>query len=237
MRNRIRTMHRTTLPALLLAAALTPVIPALASSPEATVRQQVRITEGYDTATGSLPGDSGELMSRSGTRHGSGHWPPEIWIADVGMSLFGDRDQDGYFSGFAVSIDADIDYGQAEVYASLYLARDDEALRPFHTTAVFSLYDRSATDRYRIEAQLIDAFAPGHYDLLIDLHDAHTGHIVDTVSAVTFRNLENLPLESDDHAPPTTAASLTITEYGGNTGPAALLLLLLASWYRHRARD
>jgi len=125
----------------------------------------------------------------------------EIWVADVGALLFSDTDHDGYFAGFSVSLDVDVEWGFADVYAKIYLQPNGDELRFLHATNVFTVYEREASDRYRVDIDLIDNYPAGDYDVIIDLVDASNNHLVDSVSYLTHRNLDNLPLESADYQP------------------------------------
>jgi len=125
----------------------------------------------------------------------------EIWVADVGTLLFSDTDDDGYFSGFSLSLDVDVEWDTAEVFAKIYLQPDNADSSLLHTTNVFTIYERAATDRYRVEVELLDNYPAGNYDLIVDVVNASTGRVADSVSYATHLNLDDLPLESADYQP------------------------------------
>jgi len=76
------------------------------------------------------------------TRH---HDDPEIWVADLSTLLYSDTDDDGYFAGFSLSIDVDVQWDTADVYAELYLQRSGAEPSFLHSTNVFTIYDRALT--------------------------------------------------------------------------------------------
>ena len=153
---------------------------------------QTAVTEGYVT-----PELTGTKSGSVSTRNNNGS--VDIWVADIDTFLDNDKDYDGYFAGLSVSMDIDVDWDWADVYAQIYLQRSGRSPRLLHVTQVFSIYEQDSLDRYQVAVDLLDNTPAGHYDLLIDVIDARTGYVVDSVSNSTHSNLQNLPLESDDH--------------------------------------
>jgi hypothetical protein len=122
-----------------------------------------------------------------------------IWISNIGTSLYIDGDQDGYFSAFSLTIDADTDYSQADVYATVDIRRSGGERESLHTTETFSIYGNSLTDEYRVDIELIRNYPIGDYDLFINLVDANNhALLVDSVGPSDISNLSRLPLESED---------------------------------------
>lgn len=121
-----------------------------------------------------------------------------IWITDIGTLLYSDDDQDGYFSGFSLTIDADTEYSQADVYATIDVQRSQGERERLHTTDSFSIYGNSLTDEYRIDIELVRNYPIGDYDLFVNLIDANDHEVVDSVGAYDISNLYRLPLESED---------------------------------------
>jgi len=124
---------------------------------------------------------------------------PEIWVADLETLLYNDADQDGYYTSFRLLLDVDVDWDIVDVYAKIYLQPDGADEQLFYTTEVFTLFNTSSTDRYRVDVDLYENYAPDDYDLIIDIVNAHTGKVVDSVSDITHRNLDDLPLESGEY--------------------------------------
>jgi len=148
----------------------------------------------YQNADQARSAASREDTARNGGRHS---WHRGIVIADVGTHVFSDFDQDGYFTHFSVSFDVDTGYGEAWVYARIYLREGSGDYVLFHTTEVFEIYGNLSTDRYKVESKLLANYPASYYDILIDVYVAGDTEIRDTVDATTHRNLFALPLESD----------------------------------------
>ena len=171
--------------------------------------------------------------------HGSFLWhDDDAWITDIGTLLYGDRDRDGYFTWFGLTIDADTWLSVSEVYVSIDIQRSFAPRERLHTSNVFSLYGRSLSDDYRIDIDLVQNYPAGNYDLTVNLHDAYDGHLLDTVSADEFTNLSGLPLESEEydsdrhpveepHRPGTPVYNddIRVVEYAGSSSLALLILL------------
>lgn len=132
------------------------------------------------------------------TRHSIDWYLQDTWISDIGILLFHDDDQDGYFSGFSLSVDVDSTWSHSDVYLNLFLQRDLYPIRELHTSAVFEIYERTAADEYRIDIELVQNHAIDQYDLMIEVRDAHDHQLLDQVGAADFANLRALPLESED---------------------------------------
>lgn len=161
-----------------------------------------------------------------------------IWITNIGTSLYVDNDQDGYFSAFSLTIDADTDYSQADVYATIDVQRSGGERETLHTTGTFSIYGNSLSDEYRVDIELVRNYPIGDYDLYINLVDANNHALVDSVGPNDISNLSRLPLESleldNDPAPYTTAApshtptintDIRVVEYSGSSSIWLLLAL------------
>jgi len=164
-----------------------------------SVLDNSRISEGYDNPEEALNQSAAiktpELTNtqRAATRHGL---HSEVWVSDVSTVLYDDTDHDGYFSGFSVSLDVDVTEDSAAVYADIYLQSSGSVPELFHTTNVFSVYEQESFDRYRVDVNLTDNIHAGDYDLLIEVVNAHSLEIEDTVSYLTHSNLSHLPLEA-----------------------------------------
>lgn len=211
--------------------------------PQATTNYTA-ITEGYTTAVEQWP-DIAKASRDQALARSRSHDPDlsAIWIVGIGTRLFADRDHDGYFAGFSVLIDVDIDYGHNDVFATLYLQGGAASPALVHTTHTFSIYGTGVADEYRVDIELLEHFIAAHYDLRIDIHDAWTGQLVDSVSAREFSSLRGLPLESDDfqttshwpaHHAPANDDYLAV-EYAGFL--SQWFLLALAAWTVIRRRQ
>ncbi|MEE9333222.1 MAG: choice-of-anchor H family protein [Granulosicoccaceae bacterium] len=190
-----------------------------------TVSNELRITEGYSAsveewaAVKSEQETQGHVVYLNNSNHHS-----DVWVDDVGTSLFADNDHDGYFGGFSLSFDVDTSYGSQDIYATVFLQLGNQSPVVLLTSKIFTIYGRSGSDIYRVEAQLIDQYPAGDYQVRIDIHDAHNGQVLDSVDDQSFRNLRNLPLEAEPYHDGVTSAAI-ITEFAGFGGPLLLLIL------------
>lgn len=188
-----------------------------------SVSDQAIVTEGYKRSVEEWIEGVERHRNISGTKHND-HRDPEVWIASVGTLLFDDTDEDGYFSGFSLSIDADVEWGHTDVYLNIYLQEQGYENRLFHTSSAYTIYDNSESDEYGIEVELLDNYPANLYDIQIDLHDAHSYEILDSVSSVEMQNLGGLPLESEATQPPPPQPSENIVTHVGSAGPFMLIL-------------
>ncbi|MFS1702988.1 choice-of-anchor H family protein [Alteromonas sp. AMM-1] len=163
----------------------------------------------------SLSGKTGEMLRT--TDH------IDFWFYDAWITLFGDRDYDGYFSGFSLEFDADTAYYQAPVYAIVYLGKNDY-YEPFHVTSVFTLYGESSDDSVLLESDLVTGYPTGDYDILIELIDAATEKHVATIDAYTDADLSYQSLESADFDQPYTS-EVVVEYHAGSWGIFGLLAL------------
>ncbi|TPV56907.1 hypothetical protein FJ444_14215 [Aestuariibacter sp. GS-14] len=147
----------------------------------------------------------------------------DFWFYDAWITLFGDRDYDGYFSGFSLEFDADTAYYQAPVYAIVYLGKNDY-YEPFHVTSVFTLYGESSDDSVLLESDLVTGYPTGDYDILIELIDAATEQHVATIDAYTDADLSYQSLESADFDQPYTS-EVVVEYHAGSWGIFGLLAL------------
>lgn len=188
--------------------------------------------------------------------HAFGHIDDElgdVWINDVGALLDIDRDRDGWFSRFVISVDADVDrtyshdrqFGsEARVYVRLSLTDSSGIESLLYDSADFDIYGLSSGDRHRIELDLRDAYPEDNYDMVIELRDAFDNLLLDVVDARDFRTLNGLPLEdaqrdgriaNDGHAGGGSRDDVVAVEYAGGSGPLFLLLGLAAISWRRRS--
>lgn len=170
----------------------------------------------------------------------------ESWITDVGVLLYGDRDQDGHYTGLSISVDADTRWAHTDVYLTLTLRPYHGTTEELHTSAVFPLYGQSMADEYRIDIELIRDYPSNHHDLTIELRDAWDGRTLDHVGAAGFSNLRALPLESEDQdeavfipdlpgpAPIPGNDDVRVEEHAGSLATPFAMILTLLMLYRRR---
>lgn len=192
----------------------------------------VRVREGFPhdlqlarvETVGGAPAPA--AVTRDAHADDARHHLQEAYVVDIDTTLVGDADHDGYHRGFAITVDIDTTVGWLDVFVRLYLQPDHSRLDSLHTGRPFRVSGADHRDRWRIEIELLDRWRTDHYDIVVEVVDAHTGHVLDTVGPHEFRNLGHLPLETDEHFP---ADDFVAVSY---TGSAALLPLLLAfGWF------
>jgi hypothetical protein len=165
----------------------------------------------------------------------------DTWITDVGTLLYGDEDNDGYYTGLSLSLDADTRYTDIDVYTTIDLQRIPGTRERLHTSGLFTLSGDSLNDEYRIDIDLLRNYPIGSYDLYIDLYDAHDHRMLDGIDASHFSNLAALPLESEDfdsiaylgshpdihpvREPPVRSDDIRVQEYAGSAGWITTLIL------------
>lgn len=187
-----------------------------------TVGENRIVTEGYVHSLDDWIESVEKHRRAGGTKH-SDHKDPNVYIAHVGTLLFDDRDGDGYFSGFSLSVDTDIEWGHGDIYLSIYLQEQGTDKRLFHTSSAFTIYGNSESDEYGIEVELLENYPAGNYDIQIDVHDAYGYEVLDSISSEEQQNLGALPLESELAGP--IYHDETVTEHVGGAGPVILVLV------------
>ncbi|NND91783.1 MAG: hypothetical protein HKN42_13055 [Granulosicoccus sp.] len=161
------------------------------------------VQPGIDVPQGYFPDPAGALYTSDPELQDTtlGHIPwsaEDAWITDIGMLLFSDQDQDGYYTGFSLTLDADTRHNELDVYVSLDIQRTFAQSERLHISDTFTLYGNSPSDEYRIEIELVQHYPAGLYDVRLTLHDAYDHRQLDSISAADFTNLSDLPLESEE---------------------------------------
>lgn len=193
-------------------------------------------------------------------RHHGTSFDVDTWIIGIGTLFYRDNDEDGYFSGISLSIDADTDYEQTEIYASIDAQPTFGARERLLTSANFTIYANQLSDEYRIDIDLLTNYQTNNYDLYIKLHDAYDHRVLDSVSAGEFSNLYRLPLESQDrdlpyvneheidpayhHTPPSAPVDtdVRVVEFAGSSGIFLIMAIMSIvamrkpGCYRHESR-
>lgn len=154
-------------------------------------------------------------------------------IYDARTLLSGDDDGDGFYHQLRVIFDADVDHGDAYVYARLFLSYEGGPWNHYFTTDVFHILEESSYDDYEVLTRLLEGYPPGYYDVLIELYEADWDvHVAsygpyedDALSAIP---LEDLQEDSLDDVP--------VSDSHGGGGSIGLVgLLLLGLWRRRLA--
>ena len=149
----------------------------------------------------------------------------EFWFYDAYVTLFGDSDGDGYYTGIELEFDADTVYTAADVYAVTYLSLDYGPWNEYAVTADFTLYGASDTDLYVIETELVTGYPTGDYDILIELYDTFDGSLVASFGPDETSELSFLPLEDTTYDAPSGTTTQVVINSGGGGSFSWLLLL------------
>ena len=152
----------------------------------------------------------------------------EFWIYDAWVEFYRDNDRDGYFNHFSVEFDADTEYSSAQVYARLYLGKN-EIFKEYHTTSNFDIFSDNSDDSFVVESELLKGFSSAEYEVLIELYDAYTDELVAVLDGNDDADLYLLSLESKDYE---YTQVVIVNEHGGSLGWLSLLLLPLLLVYR-----
>jgi hypothetical protein len=148
----------------------------------------------------------------------------DIWIYDARTRLLEDYDHDNYFYVFKVSFDVDTLYSHADLYARLYLG-DGEIYREYHTTSVFHIDDTDGDDEFTVETELLSGYASWDYDVLIEIYEAGSDHLVAVYDNLDDADLSYLPLESYDYEYRPATPSPPISRSREHGGSLAFMLL------------
>ena len=157
-----------------------------------------RVTERTTGSPEELAASAALALQTTQFRHRPDLVFNETWVAEIGTLLTRDLDNDGYFTGFSLSIDVDTYFTNQDVYLALFTRDSSGAESPLHRTRNFSIYGNALTDEYEIDIDLVSSYPADTYDLIIDVHDARDDRILDSIDNRQFSNLRSLPLESED---------------------------------------
>jgi hypothetical protein len=160
----------------------------------------------------------------------------DTWIYEATVTLFADLDADGYAHYVRVRFDADSIYDPATVYAELYLSADGDSWELLYTTKDFTVLGRSPDDDYEVETELVSGYPAGKYDLLIELHDAADGTLLDEFGPDESADLSLLPLEDSTRDGVVVEPPPAHHHGGGALGWLALPGLAAALFARRRER-
>lgn len=152
-------------------------------------------------------------------------------IFDAQTVLNIDDDADGFFQHLKVTFDADVDYGDAHVYAMLYLSLEGGPWNHYFTTDVFHIEEDFSDDEYVVETRLLEGYPTGYYDVLIELYEADLDIHVASYGPNDTDMLFALPLEDQQRDYPSTDYYVYDDCHdcggGGSFGWFSLLSLLL----------
>lgn len=196
------------------------------------VRAPATESENYDSQEQTL-------QSRTYAAHSDQYF--DIYEAD--FFLASDLDGDSYHHRLGLIFDVDVMYGNADIYAKIYLRRDGEPWTQVFTTDLFTIVDDSVADRYEVQTELVEGYAPGYYSVLIEIYSLHHASMV--ASAVMDYNShgEQLRLEDQSWDEPysygytETYTEVTYSHGGGSMSILPMLLGLLVIAARGRKKS
>ena len=202
------------------------LIPALSSASEQG--NGVTIEQGY--AAPFTP----EASPAHFARHAS--YPDDRYYAITGLdlTLYRDRDHDGYFSAFELITDVDVEYGSAQVWLEIWIRPYGGYYEHLLSSDPFIIEGAAAADTYIIDASLDYDIPADYYDILIELHSSSvSGSPVAFADDYSDAALSQLPLESTRTYQD--SSSVYVSAYGaGAGGPALLAVGLIALLLRRR---
>jgi len=99
-------------------------------------------------------------------------------VFDANVSLLSDLDGDGYHHAINLFFDVDVSDESATVYAKLYLSLNGGPWHQYYTTDWFSIYGDNYSDAYEVTTELLDGYAPGYYDILIEVFSLNHADMV-----------------------------------------------------------
>ena len=157
------------------------------------------------------------------------------YLSNIDMTLYRDRDHDGYFSGFELITDVDVEYGAADVWLEIWIRPYGGYYEHLLTSDRFVIEGAAAADTYLIDASLDYDIPADYYDVLVELHTSgsHDDTPVAVADAYTYPQLSLLPLESTRSYHD--SSSVYVSAYGaGSAGPALLIVAAAIALARRR---
>ena len=120
-------------------------------------------------------------------------------IFDANVFLLSDLDDDGYHHALNLSVDIDVSYDSATVYAKLYLSRDGGPWLQYYTTDWFNIYGDSYSDAYEVTTELLEDYPPGYYDILIEVFSLNHADMVASQVVDSYYLGKDIMLEDLSH--------------------------------------
>lgn len=198
--------------------------PAALPAEDASGSERVhRSAEGFSAAVGERGSAETTILKEQRTQSGTTLSKPRSvalatvagnsWIFDADAVLFDDFDGDGYYRFLSLRFDADTYLPDMYVYAMLYLSADGETWEHYFTTQDFLIGGTVPDDEYFVETELLEGYAPGLYDVLIELYDADFGTFEDDFGPAESSALSLLPIE--DASFDAAAVQIAVSSEGG----------------------
>jgi hypothetical protein len=116
-------------------------------------------------------------------------------IYNVNTDLISDFDYDGFYHRFSITIDADTNDTDANVYAKIYLSYEGGPWNYMASSDIYTIHSDSSLDAFTIETELTDGFYAGYYDVRIELYDADYNEWLFSYGPYDDSSISALPLE------------------------------------------
>ncbi|PCJ49719.1 MAG: hypothetical protein COA74_04505 [Gammaproteobacteria bacterium] len=159
-------------------------------------------------------------------------------IFSASISLLDDNDNDGFYQSFSLQFDADVSFGEANVYAEIWVRDSSGNWQRDFITEDFLLDGNSTLDTYILETVWESGYSTGYYDFRVELYDADSFELVATSEDYDYA-LAEVPLEDavadtqstgGNNTGNNSAGGATSTSYGsGGSGSFGLVMLLLVA--------
>ena len=153
----------------------------------------------------------------------------DFWIYDADVDLYADLDFDGFYTGIDLLFDADTVYGEADVYAVIYLSYELGPWNELVSTQDFTIFGASGSDEYIVDTELVTGYPAGDYDILIELFDAYDDAFLTSFGPEESSEFSYLPLEDVGRYTPLGTTTVIVSEGGGGSMSWFLLLGLLGA--------
>jgi hypothetical protein len=153
-------------------------------------------------------------------------------ISFVATDLFGDGDNDAFYTDLTIEYDIDAQYSGDMVYAEIILTNTGEGWQQRVTSSDFELTNSTEF----VDLTFNTGYPPGYYDVKINLINVFTGEVVADAGR-EFSSLVSLPIESinyDDFYDEF-AADVDLRVSGG--GSMGWVMFFIAGLVAYRRRE
>lgn len=172
------------------------------------------------------------LRNISSTASAAHYTSSEVTIYDASTLLISDINHDGFYHRFSVTFDADTIYTSAYIYAEIYLSYEGDPWSLYTISDNFHIHEDSEHDTYTVEAELVEGFPAGYYDVKIELYDADHDTWILSYGPWHDPSLAAIPLEDsyyDDYyeeiiVPVEAEVQVSVSGHGHGAMGAGMLL-------------
>ena len=161
--------------------------------------------------------------------------PQYLSMFDAQLNLLHDDDGDGYYHGFSLELDIDINYGSSEVYAELYVSTDQISWQPLLTSEPFNIVEDHTHDNQTWQFEWLGGYPTGHYTIKALIVDANHHQTLLEILPGQSPALRAIPLEDVTQEvvitpppAPTPVRTSSSKESGGSLSWWVVGLLLLS---------